>query len=829
MKKFIGFIIVFCITPAIIFAQKPKQQAYGQRNFMGRGPAIGQVIGRVLNGKNNKGIGFATVEVLRAKDSSLVTGVLSKDNGDFTIDQLPLGNFILHVNFVGSNAIYHPFVLTPDNSSIDLGNFKLTSAAVTLHGVTINANPPAYTMSLDKKVFDASKSLVSAGGDATDVLKQIPSVNVDIDGNVTLRNGTPKIYIDGKQTILTLDEIPAESIAKVEVITNPSAKYSAEGMSGIINIILKKNRKPGINGLLRAGGDSRGGANVGANLSVYKNPLNFTMSYFLHQHAQPSTETLSRHNIIGNNWLDQNTDGKRSGTFQMGQIGLDYYVTNRNTISLNGRMGGGNFITNQTLKSSFLDSTLNLDSTSNNITYNKNHFQFYSGDLGFKHTFAKEGHNLTADFNLQTFTNGGNGNFLTQFFDKTGNPIPGNLVQTNNSNGKSSHFSGQVDYVNPLTDKSKLEAGLKTTMRNYSSTYDVYDVDSTGSFFNNYLSSDYTFDENIYAAYLQFSSQWDKLSYQLGLRSEDYVYSGAIPSQSLKFKPVSDKPGLYPSAYLTYKLTTFDQIQLNYSRRVDRPNFWQRIPYINFSDPQNLTKGNPDLKPQYTNSFELAYNKLFGISSNFMTTFYFRNTLDQITRYTEPFNNSSDTLITYSINANTNNSYGAEFTLATPLTKWWDITANMNLFQTNISASVKSVSFSSSKFSWFAKLNSNMKLPSHFSIQIDGNYNAPIATPQGISKEFGYVDIGIKKDFLKKKNASVNLSLSDIFNTREHENSYAIPDVFTQNSVEKRASRFVRLNFTYNFGKQNFQLFRKKQNKSQQSNQGGENDLIPQQ
>src|SRR6185312_12734518 len=824
MKKFMVLTIGCIISPFIIFAQKTNQQAYGQKNFTGKGPAIGEVIGRVLNGKTNKGVGFATVEVLRAKDSSVVSGALSKDNGDFAVDQLPPGKFILHINFVGSSQVYHPFVLASNNLSVDLGNFKLVTSAVTLSGITINANPPAYTMSLDKKVFDASKSLVSAGGDATDVLKQIPSVNVDIDGNVTLRNGTPKIYIDGKQTILTLDEIPAESIAKVEVITNPSAKYDAEGMSGIINIILKKNRKPGINGMLRAGADTRGGGNAGANLTVYKNPFNFTMSYFLHRHDQPYTQTLSRHNIRGNNWLDQNTDGKRTGTFQMGQLGLDYYLTNRNTISLNGRMGGGNSITNETLKSNFLDSTLNLDSTSDRQTYNKNHFQFYSGDLGFKHTFAKEGHNLTADFNLQTFTNGGNGNFHTQFFDKNGNPMPGSIVQANNSNGKSSYFTGQVDYVNPLTEKSKLAAGLKTTARHYSSTYDVYDLDSTGYVFNNYLSSDYTFNENIYAAYLQFSSQWDKLSYQLGLRGEDYVYDGSIPSQSLKFKPVSDKPGLYPSAYLTYKLTTFDQIQANYSRRVDRPNFWQRIPYVNFSDPQNLTKGNPDLKPQYTNSFELSYNRLFGISSNFMTTFYFRNTIDQITSYTEPFNNSSDTLITYSINANTNNSYGAEFTLATPINKWWDITANMNLFQTNISANVKSTSFSNSKFSWFAKLNSNMKLPSHFSIQLDGNYNSPIATPQGISKQFGYVDIGLKKDFLKKKNASVNLSLSDVFNTRENESTYAIPDVFTQKSVAKRASRFLRVNFTYNFGKENFQLFHKKQNKSQQSNQGGESD-----
>lgn len=825
MKKIFLLLWIY-IFPFVIFAQQTPQPNSRQYS---KSPQIGEVTGKVVNA-NNKGIGFATVTVLKEKDSSQVAGVISRENGDFTISQLPFGNFILQINFIGSNPIHHPFSVTPNNLSQDLGNFKLTSSAVTLQGITINANTPAYTMSLDKKVFDASKSLVSSGGDATDVLKQIPSVNVDIDGNVTLRNGTPKIYIDGKQTVLTLDEIPAETIDKVEVITNPSSKYDAEGNSGIINILLKKNRKPGINGMVRAGADSRGGGNAGANVSIYKNPFNFTMSYFVHRHDQPSTETLTRHNIAGDNWLKQNTDGKRNGTFQMGQLGLDYALDNRNTLSLNGRIGGGDFVSNQTLNSNYLDNTLFSDSTSDRITYNKNHFQFYSGDLGYKHTFEKEGHILTADFNLQTFTNGGNGNYVTNFFDKNGAIMPGqSATQINNSNGKSSYFTGQVDYVNPLSEKSKLEAGLKTTMRNYNSTYNVYDLDSSGYIFNNYLSSDYTFNENIYAAYVQFSSQWDKLSYQLGLRGEDYVYDGSIPSKSLDFKPVSDKPGLYPSTYFTYKLTDNDQLQLNYSRRVDRPNFWQRIPYINFSDPQNLTEGNPDLKPQYTNSFEFSYNKTFGMSSNFMTTVYFRNTVDQITSYTEPYNHSTDTLITYSVNANTNNSYGAEFTLYTPVTKWWTVTANMNLFQTNISANIKSTTFSNSKLSWFAKLNSDMKLPSHYSIQINANYNSPIATPQGTVRQFGYVDVGLKKDFLKKKNASVTLGLSDIFNTRENETSYAIPAVFTQTSIEKRASRLLRLNFNYNFGKQNFQLFKRKENKSQQSNQQGENDIIPQQ
>jgi hypothetical protein len=209
-----------------------------------------------------------------------------------------------------------------------------------------------------------------------------------------------------------------------------------------------------------------------------------------------------------------------------------------------------------------------------------------------------------------------------------------------------------------------------------------------------------------------------------------------------------------------------------------------------------------------------------------MATLYFRNTDNNITTYTEPYNNSKDTLISYAINAKTNNSYGAEFTLQTQLTNWWNITANLNLFQTNISANVKSQDFSNSKFSGFAKLNSDMKLPADFSLQLSGNYNAPVATPQGTMKNFGSIDVGVKKDLFKKK-ASLTLSLSDVLNTRERESDYTIPDVFTQHSVARRASRFLRLNFTYNFGKQNFQLFRRKSNKSQQQTQQSGQDLAP--
>lgn len=819
-------LLATCLLPTAIFAQQGNPRTHGGGR-MGGGAAAGHITGKVVDAAN-KGVGFATVGVLKAADSSVAGGVLSQENGDFTLDQLPAGSYILRINFIGFDPVFHNFTLKPGSSGADLGNFKLSPSNARLKTVNVTANKPAYTMSLDKKIFDVSKSLTTVGGDATDVLKQVPSVNVDIDGNVTLRNGSPTVFVDGKRTTLTLDEIPAESIAKIEVVTNPSAKYDAEGMSGIINIVLKKDRKPGINGSVRAGADTRGGYNGGGNLNIYHNPLNFSASYFLHDRNGPYTGVTDRHNLFNDSWLHQTTDGKRGGLFQMGRIGLDYFMDNRNTFSVEGGIGGGSFKSHENLNSLYQNSTQTPDSSSSRKTYDDRIFTFYSGDLSYKHTFAKEGHVLTADMNLRKSDNGGHGNYNTQFYDKTGNPMNELATQKNNTDGNSTYFVGQVDYENPLTENSKIAAGVKTTVRNSNSTYDVFDLNPGGNYdFNNYLSSDYAYDEKIYAGYVQFSSQLNKFGYQLGLRAEQYQYSGSIPSQNLKFDPQKDKLGLYPSVYLTYKVTQQDQFQLNYSRRVDRPNFWERIPYTDYSDPQNLRKGNPDLKPEYTNSFELSYNKFVG-QTNMMATLYFRNTNDEITDYTEPFNNSTDTLIRYAINANTSNSYGAEFTLQTQLTNWWNVTGNLNLFQTDISANVKSQDLTNNKFSWFGKVNSDMKLPASFSLQLSGRYNAPVPTPQGTSKDFGSVDIAMKKDFLEKKNASLTLSLSDIFNTERRESFTQIPDVYTQTRVRRRASRFLRLNFSYTFGKQNFQLFKRKSNKSRQgADQQGAGDAAP--
>jgi len=774
----------------------------------------GYANGKIIDSAAHKGVPFATTEILKVKDSAVIKGSFSKQNGDFEISQIPVGRYILRISYVGYKTLFYPVSINSKNTIKDLGDFIISPLPSTLNTITIIASKPAYIIQADKRVFDVSQSLTSIGGDATDVLQEIPGINIDVNGNVTLRNGTPRIFVDGKLSLLTLDDIAAGSIDKIEVITNPSARYDAEGKSGIINIILKKNRKPGINGNLLSGVDTHGCYDLGAGLNVYHNPLNFSINVAKHFRNPPYTENLFRENFQNNTWLEQYTRGRRGRFYQTATIGLDYFLDNRNTFSFNGTAEDGGFNDHPGVTGNYLNDSKILDSSSLTHSAYKSKFNFYSGDVSYKHTFKKEGHELTADVNLRNATIPGDNESSTTFYNPGGQPISDAKAQKNVTNGRSTYFVAQADYTNPVNDKSKLETGIKVSLLHSSSVYDFYNFESGDYVYDNLLSNAYTFHENIFAGYLQYAHQINKFSYQLGIRAEQYIYEGALSDKGINIQQ-QNKPELYPSLFLTYKISDSNKIHLNYSRRVEHPTFWQRIPYINYANPLNLSQGNPELKPDYTNSFELNYNKIIG-QSNITLSLYYQNTKGLITTYAEPYNNSIDTTINYFINAQTNHTYGSELTVQTRIADWWHVITDLNLFKVNISAFENSLNLSNRMWSWYAKFTSDMKLPHSFNLQLTGNYNAPTPIPQGEISGLSALNIAVKKSFLKKKNLSVDLSLLDIFNTREEITDYAMKGRFIQNSVVKRSPRFLRCTVTYTFGSRNFQLFHRQSNSSRQ-------------
>ncbi|TDX02240.1 outer membrane beta-barrel family protein [Dinghuibacter silviterrae] len=862
----------------------------------GQNANVGHFYGRVVDAKTNKGVDGATVELLRNRYDSVthtskpvvVQGLLTKANGDFSLENLPVfGNYILRITAINYNDYSQPVKFDIkglagaqgqggaaqgqggnmdqilDAIDKDLGNIKMKATVTQLADVVINATPPQYKMAVDKKVFNVDKNIVAAGGMATDVLKNVPSVNVDIDGNITLRNQTPQIFVDGRPTTLTMDEIPADAIESIEVMTNPSAKYDASGGGGgIINVVLKKNKKVGYNGDLRAGVDSRGKFNGGGDINVRQGKFNFFLNGNLRQRKSVSTGTLDQTNFdsLGRAfyYTHQPSSNTSEGTMGFGRAGLDYFLDNRNTLTLAANYFHGTF-DNYDNYNSVTQYDLNnypayADSTSTFAQYgvNKSMFRNAEGELDYKHNFAKSGHELTADLNVSDRKNTTN-QVVNSYVAHPDVPFSGSLdyfyPENIYSNGTSQSYNFQSDYVNPFTEKTKLEAGIRGNYQKQS-TDNLYEnsIDSGKTFYPNVaLNNNFKYTSEVYAAYAQFSSQLTKkLSYQAGLRGESSQYQGTLYTSTQPMTFTHNFPlSLFPSAFLSYKISEGQSLQANYTRRINRPNFWQLSPYVNRSDSLALSTGNPDLVPEFTSSYEVNYQNDYK-GGSFLATVYYKHTTNLITRNVIrellPGNLDSSNVYTYQ-NASSSEVYGLDLTNRYNITKWLDFMANVIIYDSKINAGNLAGLSNQSQFSYFGKLNVDIKLPANFSIQLNGDYqsktivppnsggggrfggfNQPVSTANGYIKPTGGMDFAVKKEFLKNKAASITFNMQDVFRTRIND-AVSTSQYLTLDYSRLRDPQFMRLTFAYRFGKMDMSLFKKKNMKQDQQDQGGGGDI----
>ncbi|WP_161596924.1 outer membrane beta-barrel family protein [Chitinophaga vietnamensis] len=821
---FTGWLLLFQCS---LFAQQPG----------GNGKAAagntGSLYGKLIDAQTGKPIEYASVALLRP-DSSVATGMLSKPNGDFSFENIALGKYLLKINFIGYETIFKAATLSGKSANVDAGNIKLKPNVKSLAAVNVVGEKPAYTMAIDKRVFNVDKNLASIGGTATDVLKQVPSVNVDIDGNVSVRNGTPTIFVDGRPTTLTLDQIPADAIDKIEVVTNPSAKYDAEGMSGILNIVLKKNKKAGINGLISAGGSSLGSSNGGIDFNLRQEKFNFFVNYNFRNRVSPMTSRLFRKNIGADTttYLEQLQDGDFYRRFQTGRIGFDWFIDNRNTLTISENLTGGNF-------NKYNDQTLNeLDINRQKVRYGtgidntKNGFRNYTTQLGYKHNFAKEGHELTADFTYNYATGDNSTDYSLQYYDLKGAPLYSPKQpekRYGNGDGTTTYLTGQVDYVNPLTEKSKIEMGLRTNSRSFNNKMNTYGLDyPTGKYnLDTALSNNYHYQEMINAAYASYTGAVNDFGYQVGLRAEQSFYNGETRLGTKDSYKVNYPISLFPSIFLSQKFKGDHELQLNYSRRIRRPWFRDLLPTIDYSG-QSASRGNPELKPEFTNSFELSYLKDFAHKHNLLVSLYYRNTENAITDFyvdtvLQLNGQQQRVLLSYPINASTRNSYGAEITVRSQLTKIWDVTTNLNFAQTKINATQQNSNLSNQGFIWFGKLNSNTKLPWNLTLQVAAEYESKQILPQGEREPTWSADAAVKKDFLKNKALSISLGINDIFNT-DRNLSYTNTAFSEQENYRKRLTRELRLNAVWRFGKMDTHLFKRKSNKQEGNGDMGGGD-----
>jgi len=863
VNKFIKYLFVplVLLVTTNLYAQMPGGGG-GSQNMNS-----GHFYGRVVDGGGVKGIEDASVQLLQTKlDTAtkkrkdfVIAGMLTGKKGDFSLENLNvMANYTLRITAIGYKPIEQrlAFNLNFDNikngdySSLinavdkDLGNLKMVVDQQQLDEVTVTAEKPLLSMSIDRKVFNVEKNLTSVGGTAQDVMKNVPGVNVDVDGNVTMRNATPQIFIDGRPSTLTLDQIPADEIESVEIITNPSAKFDASGGgAGILNIIMKKNLKPGYNGNLRASVDSRGKPNIGGNINIKEGKINFFGSGQLSYRKSITNATTTQENFLGADtaYLSQSDKPINIGYFGFARGGIDYLIDNRNTLTIGGNFVRGHFNTTD-LYNILRDTTGSFIGSDNGTRTNNTDFDFKNsgGTLSFKHNFAKANKNVTADLTYSHSNNDNNSNYVTQYFNSTySTPY---LYQSGAGGGKTDYYTAQTDFTNPITDKIKIEMGARAAIRNYTSFSDTYEKDSANgpNILIPALSNNYSYSDQVYAAYTTFSQKINKFNYQAGLRVESSQYSGSLNVDGVNTPLGNQYPlSLFPSVYTTYKLTDKQDIQLNYSRKINRPNFFQLLPFTNFSDSLNLTRGNPNLVPEFDNLFEFSYENQFSSKQTFLATVYLRTTNNLISTYQYRQANAtgpdSVTITTYA-NANNSYTYGLELIGKNKIMNWWDVTTDLNFYDATVDASNLSGGINNSQFSWFGKLSNDFKFPKNYSAQVSGVYTAKTLIPQstgggqgpgtfgqqqpnadGYIKPSGYVDIAFKKDFLKNNAASLTLQMSDVFRTRTY-SSYSQTQFAIQQNWRIRDPQVVRLTFNWRFGKADVSLFKRKNMKAEIDN-----------
>lgn len=861
------FIVLLSFLSLNVLAQMPGG---GRPAVAGQNMNIGRFYGRVMAENTSKAIEASSVQLMQTTMDSatktpktkIIAGQLTKSNGDFSLEGLPLrGQFLLKITAIGYLTLEKPvkfnlgasgndFSKIMSNADLDLGNIKLEVDAKQLEEIKVVGTKPFMQMGVDRKIFNVEKNLISTGQTAAEMMRNIPGVDVDIDGNVSLRNSSPTIFVDGRPTNLTLDQIPSDAIQSVELITNPSAKFDASGgMSGIINIVLKKNRKAGYNGNLRAGIDSRLMPNFGGDINVKQDKINVFASAMYNRRKSIGEGQSIREEFFASPSIsyDQTNQPRSLGFFNYNRAGIDYFIDNRNTLTVSGSLVLGEFNNEDKLsiKTDTLFNTGTKSILSQRETSSGYNFINYGTALGFKHLFSKKGMELTADLNVNNSNNKSNGGFITQYYDLQRTPKGGLINQKQNGEGGNTLYTIQTDFTNPLSETSKMELGFRAAVRNFQSENlnFIYNIALNDFIPITAINANYKFSDNVFAVYGTYGSViGKKTNYQLGLRAESSKYTGTLLTNGSSFGnsyPLS----LFPSLNFTHQFDKTQDLQFSYARKINRPSFFQILPFVDYTDSLNISRGNPDLIPEFTNSIELNYQKTFKGNNSLLISAYYKQTDNLMTRFqvkeasTVP---GKDILVNTFINANSSRAYGLEFTSRNPITNWLELTTNLNFFNSSINSSNLQVDLNNSLFSLFGKANANIKFPSNFTLQLAYDFRSKSILPQntysgsgrsgGMSgggswggftqtSAQGYVmpnygfEFALRKDFLKENRGSFTISMNDMFKTKVY-GSFSSSPFFTQTNSRRRDWQVLRVNFSYRFGKVDANLFKRKNNKT---------------
>jgi hypothetical protein len=824
-------LILSCLS-LVVFSQKPTQGgAPAGANPMARMGNIGRVYGKIVDASTKKPIEFASVVILRpmgqGKPDSIIGGGLTLENGDFSIDKLPFGGIKVKVSFVGFlDFMKFVTLFPPDNAEMDLGDLTLKTDSKVLQSVEVTAQKAQMQLSLDKKTFNVDKNITATGGTAEDVLKNIPSVTLDADGNAKLRNVGTTIYVDGRPTMMSLNQIPSDQIESVEVISNPSAKFEAATTGGILNIVLKKNRKPGYNGFIGLGVGTGNRYNTTANLNVKQGRWNFSGFGSINASKNPTVGYTRRNALTGQSIFEQNTATTFDNSFKIARIAADYSVNNRNTITLAGNIVKGIFDINSDQDYVYPFATADtIVKTGSRAIRPQNQFTNYQLQTTWKKNFPQKGRELTLDATYGFGNSSNTANWTTTGINAKGEKLKNfpELVDISGGN-KGQQLTAQLDYTNPINDSTKVEMGFRsnsnfrnqqTFFKQYNYSKDIYEQ-------QNGISQNADITDIINAAYFTYTSRFKKgINYQVGLRYEQSKLDGkskleSSPSFGYDYtKNIGNS--LFPSIYLSKKIDKKNEIQLNFSRKIQRPNFMQLMPVIQNNDRQNIRIGNPKLEPEFLNKTEFNYNKLFA-AHNWLFSAYFELETNTIKPFAYQSTTDTSVIISTFTNAKDETRYGIDNTLKLALSKNLDFTTNFNLYNITISSPVLPTV---NGWGYDAKANLNYKLPKGFSVQLNGSYESDRVIPQGKRIGVAFADFAVKKSFFGGI-ANVTFSVNDVFDSRKERAIYNF-NSFTQETMRRRDLRYYKLSLQMPFGKMDASIFRKAKDAKKQ--QGGQQDM----
>ncbi len=743
-----------------------SSQILAQANF---------VKGKLTESTTAAPLGYASVRVFSMPEKKLVGGGLTDENGQFSVS-LPPGRFLAEVEFIGFEILKTPeFSLTKEKPQHDLGILKLAATSTELGEAEVTAEKSTMVLALDKKIFNVGKDLANAGGSATEILTNIPSVSVDPEGNVKLRGSdNVRILIDGKPSGLVsfkgssgLQQLQASMVDRVEIITNPSARYEAEGSAGIINIILKKDQKQGFNGSVELIAGQPTNLGAAANLNYRHRKINFFINYGFSRRISPGGGSMFQERSVGDSifLLRQTNESEMRGLNNNIRGGADYFFSENSTLTASylWRRSDATRLNDIWYYDYFENLTTPIGSTlRQQVEIEDEPNSEYS--LVYKRKFAgREGHELTAEAKYLNYWEHSDQSFPQKIFfaDGTEDASQASFQRSLNDEYENQYLF-QLDYTRPIGKLGKIETGLRSSFRDMVNDYLVTEKQADGTFstvpgLDNY----FTYDENINGAYLIYGNKRGKFSWQAGIRTEHTDVktllrktNEANPRQYFNF---------FPSLHLTRDLPKNNAIQWSYSRRVRRPTYNDLSPFVTFTDSRNFWSGNPDLQPEFSDVVELGHVKYFDRGS-LSSSIYFRHTKDKIDRIR--LLDSVGFAKTKPENLNSENAVGLEFTTSFSPKKWWKLDGNFNFFHAEIDGSNIESDYKVATESWFARGTSKFILPKNFDFQVRGNYEAPQKTAQGSRKSQYFMDFAASKDVLKNK-GTLTLNVSDVFNSRK--------------------------------------------------------------